>query len=319
MFIHIQILFGIKKVNNMIVFMGTPEFSVPILEMLIEKKYDVGLVVTQPDSLVGRKKVVSLSPVKQLALKHGIKVFQPDRLRDDYQYIIDLKPSLIVTASYGQILPKKLLEAIPAINIHGSILPKYRGGAPIQYALFNGDHETGITLMEMVYQMDAGDMIEVSKVMIDEQDDYGTLVKKLSIAGRDLLEKRIDDILNKNYQKVPQDIEKVTFAYTLKFSDEALDFNKDANWNHNRIRGLSPHIGAHLTVNNVLVKIFKSRINDIIKLEPNEILIEHKKLYIGCLNGTLEILELKQAGKNQMLIKDYLNGQNLFINGGKVN
>lgn len=303
----------------MIVFMGTPEFSVPILEMLINKGYNVGLVVTQPDSFVGRKKVVRESLVKQLAVKHHIEVFQPVSLKNEYQYILDLKPSLIITASYGQILPKGLLELVPAINIHGSILPKYRGGAPIQYALFNGDEETGVTLMEMVYKMDAGDMIEVSKVTIDQTDDYGSLMMKLAFLGRDLLEKRIDDILAKKYIKIPQDSNQVTFAYTLKFEDEALDFNKKASWNHNRIRGLSPHIGAHLMVGNVLVKIFKSHINDIIKLEPNEILIQNKKLYIGCLDHSLEILEIKQAGKNKMMIKEYLNGQNLFINGGFVN
>ncbi|WP_035357008.1 methionyl-tRNA formyltransferase [Acholeplasma granularum] len=303
----------------MIVFMGTPEFSVPILKMLIEEKYNVGLVVTQPDRLVGRKKILTPSLVKQVALENNIEVFQPENLRRNYQYIIDLKPSLIITASYGQILPKELLEKIPAVNIHGSLLPKYRGGAPIQYALFNGDDKTGITLMEMVYKMDAGDMIEKSEIEIDSNDDYGSLSEKLSIVGSNLLKKRLPDILSNNYTKTPQNEEEVTFAFTLKYSDEALDFNQTSKWNHQRIKGLSPNIGAHLIIDNVVVKVFKSQLSDIIDIKPHEIKIENKRLFIGCSDKAIEILELQQAGKKRLSTKDYLNGQNLFINGGMTN
>src|SRR5690554_3230442 len=302
----------------MIVFMGTPEFSVPILEMLIEEKYPVGLVVTQPDRFVGRKKILTPSPVKSLALAHNIEVFQPEKLRQDYQYIVDLKPDLIITASYGQILPKALLESIPAINIHGSLLPKYRGGAPIQYALFNGDKITGITLMEMVYKMDAGDMIEKVQVDILDSDNYGTLSSKLSLAGRDLLKKRLPDILSKTYSKTPQNTDEVTFAFTLKYSDELLNFSKSAAWNHNRIRGLSPNIGAHFLVNNTTVKVFKSHISDIIDIQAGKICIQNKKIYIGTSDYALELIEVQQSGKKVMHVKDYLNGQNLLINGGMI-
>lgn len=298
--------------------MGTPEFSVPILNMLIKEKYNVGLVVTQPDRLVGRKKVLTPSLVKLVALEHNIPVFQPENLRQDYQYIIDLKPELIITASYGQILPKALLEAVSAINIHGSILPKYRGGAPIQYALFNGDTQTGITLMEMVYKMDAGDMIEKSIIDIEANDNYGSLSTKLSSVGSLLLQKRLPDILAKNYGKTPQNVDEVTFAFTLKYSDEALDFSKPARWNHNRIRGLSPNIGGHFSINNTTVKVFKSFISDIIDLQSGEIRIENKKIYIGTHDVALEVIELQQSGKKQMHVKDYLNGQSLFINGGRI-
>lgn len=302
----------------MIVFMGTPEFSVPILEMLIDEKYDVGLVVTQPDRPVGRKKVLMPSLVKTLAKAHQIEVFQPENLKDNYQYIVDLKPDLIITASYGQILPKALLESIPAINIHGSLLPKYRGGAPIQYALFNGDKITGITLMEMVYKMDAGDMIEKVQVDILDSDNYGTLSSKLSLAGRDLLKKRLPDILSKTYSKTPQNTDEVTFAFTLKYSDELLNFSKSAAWNHNRIRGLSPNIGAHFLVNNTTVKVFKSHISDIIDIQAGKICIQNKKIYIGTSDYALELIEVQQSGKKVMHVKDYLNGQNLLINGGMI-
>lgn len=298
--------------------MGTPEFSVPILEMLIDEKYDVGLVVTQPDRLVGRKKVLMPSLVKTLAKAHQIEVFQPENLKDNYQYIVDLKPDLIITASYGQILPKALLESIPAINIHGSLLPKYRGGAPIQYALFNGDKITGITLMEMVYKMDAGDMIEKVQVDILDSDNYGTLSSKLSLAGRDLLKKRLPDILSKTYSKTPQNTDEVTFAFTLKYSDELLNFSKSAAWNHNRIRGLSPNIGAHFLVNNTTVKVFKSHISDIIDIQAGKICIQNKKIYIGTSDYALELIEVQQSGKKVMHVKDYLNGQNLLINGGMI-
>lgn len=302
----------------MIVFMGTPRFAVPILEMLIEEKYPIGLVITQPDAYIGRKKILTYPPVKEVALKHSIQVFQPENIRMDYQRIIDLKPDLLITAAFGQILPKALLEAVPSINVHGSLLPKYRGGAPIQYALFNGDQKTGVTLMEMVYQMDAGDMIEQREVNIEKDDNYETLSNKLSLVGRDLLKDRLNDILQKNYQKKPQDTSLVTFSPTLKYQDEALDFTRSAEWNHNRVRGLAPQVGAHFYVHNTLVKVFKSQYDDIIELKPYEIRLIGKRLWIGCMKGALEILELQQEGKKRLGIKDYLNGQNLLINGGTI-
>lgn len=302
----------------MIVFMGTPAFAKPILEMLIEKKYPVGLVVTQPDKVVGRKKELEMSEVKKVALEHGIEVFQPIKIKDSYQYILDKKPKLLITAAYGQILPKALLEQVKAINVHGSLLPKYRGGAPIQYALFNGETKTGITLMEMVYKMDAGDMIEQVIVDIDPKDNYGTLSAKLSIAGRDLLEKRIDDILNGTYEKIQQDESQVTFAYTLKFEDERLNFFESSEWNINRLRGLMPNIGAHFMIDNTLVKVFDMEESDIISLRPGEIKVNRKEIFIGTKTKTLKLLEIQQESKRRMFVKDYLNGQNLFKDGGFI-
>lgn len=302
----------------MIVFMGTPAFAKPILEMLIEKKYPVGLVVTQPDKVVGRKKELEMSEVKKVALEHGIEVFQPIKIKDSYQYILDKKPKLLITAAYGQILPKALLEQVKAINVHGSLLPKYRGGAPIQYALFNGETKTGITLMEMVYKMDAGDIIEQVIVDIDPKDNYGTLSAKLSIAGRDLLEKRIDDILNGTYEKIQQDESQVTFAYTLKFEDERLNFFESSEWNINRLRGLMPNIGAHFMIDNTLVKVFDMEESDIISLRPGEIKVNRKEIFIGTKTKTLKLLEIQQESKKRMFVKDYLNGQNLFKDGGFI-
>lgn len=303
----------------MIVFMGTPDFAVPILEMLIKEKYKIGLVVTQPDKRVGRKKTLEESPVKQTAKKHNIEVFQPIRIKDDYQKIIDLKPRLIITAAYGQIIPKIIFDNIKSINVHGSILPKYRGGAPIQYALFNGDTKTGITIMEMVYKMDAGNIIYQEEITIDQDDNYLTLSNKLSLLGKRMLKKELPNILNNQHPSIIQDERLVTYSPTLKYEDEALDFNKPASYNHNRIRGLSPNVGAHFKIDGTIVKVFKSKINDIIKISPKEIKIIDRKLLIGCYDYALEIELIQQQSKRLMSIKDYLNGQTLFKNGGFIN
>ncbi|MFA5692762.1 MAG: methionyl-tRNA formyltransferase [Acholeplasmataceae bacterium] len=303
----------------MIVFMGTPEFAVPILEMLIKEKYQIGLVVTQPDKRIGRKKTLEEPPVKVVAKKYNLEVFQPFNIKDDYQKILDLKPKLIITAAYGQIIPKVIFDNIKSINIHGSLLPKYRGGAPIQYALFNGDLKTGITIMEMIYKMDAGNIIYQEEISIDKDDDYLSLSNKLSLLGKKMLKEKLPTILNNHHPSIIQKEDLVTYSPTLKYEDEALDFKKEASYNHNRIRGLSPNVGAHFKINGTIVKVFKSKINDIIKLSPNEIKIIDKKLLIGCKDYALEILLIQQQSKRLMSIKDYLNGQTLFKDGGFIN
>ena len=174
--------------STSIVFMGTPEFAVPILQSLIDApEYDVKAVLTQPDHRVGRKHVLTPSPGKKLAVENQIKVLQPAKLSGSQEMteIIELHPDLLITAAYGQFLPTKLLDAaqIAAINVHGSLLPKYRGGAPVQYSIINGDRETGVTIMYMVKKMDAGDMISQRAIPIEPDDDNGTMFKKLSILG----------------------------------------------------------------------------------------------------------------------------------------
>lgn len=304
----------------MIIFMGTPDFAVPILEMLINEKYNIGLVVTQPDKKVGRKQILEESPIKKLAKKHNIEVFQPFNIKNDYQKILDLNPKLIITAAYGQIIPKIIFDNLKAINIHGSLLPKYRGGAPIQYALFEGETKTGITIMEMVYKMDAGDIIYQEELLIDPLDNYETLSNKLSLLGSDMLRRYLPNLLLDKYKPIKQDEKLVTYSPTIKYEDEKLDFNnRCARCNHNKVRGLSPNVGAYFIHNDINLKVFKSKINDIIKLKPNEIKIIDKKLIIGCKRNSLEILEIQQQSKKRLSIKDYLNGQTLFIDGGFIN
>jgi methionyl-tRNA formyltransferase len=296
-----------------IVFMGTPRFAVNILDALNQSEHNILMVVTQPDKPVGRKKVLTPSAVKVYALEHNFRLFQPDVIKTDYQPIIDLKPDFIITAAYGQILPKALLEEIKAINVHGSLLPSYRGGAPIQYALFDGLKQTGVTIMYMAYQMDSGDIIKQGTCPILESDDFNTLSEKLSHIGAQLLLEVLKDIELGHINQTPQNSEEVTFAYTLKREDEYLDFWLPAEKVINKIRGLSPDVGAFTYLNDQMIKIYKAQKSDIIKHEtPGTIVSLDKKLIIQTQQGCIEVLELLIPGKKKMLAKDFLNGQTIM-------
>lgn len=296
--------------------MGTPQFSVPILEML-SKKHHVLAVITQPDKKVGRKKEIVYSPVKTKAISLNLPVFQPIQLKTDYQFILELNPDLIVTAAYGQMLPKELLNQVTAINVHGSILPTYRGGAPIQYALFDGLSETGVTIMYMAFKMDSGDIIKQDKIHIDEDDDYQSLSQKLSILGVKLLEEVLDDLTHGYIIRIPQDEKQVTFAKTLTYQDEMISFEWSSDKIINRIRGLSPEIGASATINGVVLKIYKAKKSDIMTLHqaPGTILQSKKKLIIKTIDGSIEVLEIQAPGKKKMSVSDFLNGQNIIKDG----
>ncbi len=299
-----------------IAFMGTPQFAVPILEKMNEV-HDILLVVTQPDKPVGRKRILALSPVKEAARSLNIPVFQPKKLKTEYQVVLDLKPDLIVTAAYGQMLPRALLDEIKAVNVHGSLLPKYRGGAPIQYALFDGLKETGITIMYMAYQMDSGDIIKQEKIDIDPEDNYQSLSNKLSILGSQMILDVLGEYENKKIVSEPQDLSKVSFAYTLKRNDERIDFNQTVQSILNRIRGLSPEPGAYAYLKKQLIKFYRAKISDIIDSEaiPGTVIENKKKLIIATLDGAIEILEIQVPGKRQMAITDFLNGQTIIHKG----
>jgi methionyl-tRNA formyltransferase len=305
--------------------MGTPEFSVPILEMLYQK-HEVLAVVTQPDKKVGRKQTITFSPVKEKALALNLSVYQPESLRKDYQFILDLKPDYIITAAYGQMLPQELLNEIESINVHGSLLPKYRGGAPIQYALFDGLNQTGITIMYMAYQMDSGDIIKQGSIDIEKDDNTKSLTSKLSQLGVRLLDQVLTDLSKGIKNRIPQDPSQVTFAKTLKVEDEWIPFTWSTDKIINRIRGLSPDIGASLAIHKTVLKCFKAVRSDIISdnsIEPGTVLETKKKLIVKTIDGALEILEIQAPGKKKMHIKDFLNGQNIiqvgdvFIEGMK--
>ena len=233
-----------------VVFMGTPAFAAPILEGLIQTNdYEVLAVVTQPDRPVGRKRILTPSPVKEVALKHGIEVLQPQKLSgsEEMQRVISLAPDLIVTAAFGQFLPTKLIAAakVGAVNVHGSLLPKYRGGAPVQYAIMNGDQETGVTIIYMVKKMDAGDMLAQAKLSIGPHDDTGSIFAKMSILGRDTLLATLPKLVAGELVAQKQDESQVVFSPTIKPEEEKLSLTLNAKQIDWKVRALRPAPGAY--------------------------------------------------------------------------
>ena len=306
-----------------IVFMGTPKFAVPVLEMLIEK-YGVDLVITQPDKKVGRKKVLTAPPVKVIAEEKGIKVLQPEKISNDENVLSELKelnPDIIITAAYGQLVPETILE-IPkynCINVHGSLLPKLRGGAPIQYSILEDHGKTGITIMYMVKKLDAGDMISKVEVDILDSDNYESLHDKLSIAGRDLLKETLPNIFTGNIAPEKQDDSLATFARNILREDEKIDWNKSARQIFNQIRALDPTPGAFTYLDENVLKIWNSEVVD---LEENfsskkvgTIIKQDKKhIYILCgKNTVLKVKELQISGKKRMPVVNFLSNKKDYV------
>jgi len=307
-----------------IVFMGTPQFAAPILASLIDEKYDVLAVVTQPDRKVGRKHVLTASPVKQVALAHDILVLQPEKISGspEMQKVIDLQPDLIVTAAFGQFLPTKLLKAaqIGAINVHGSLLPKYRGGAPVQYSIMNGEAETGITIIYMVKKMDAGDMLAQRAIPITPEDDTGTMFEKLSVVGRDLLLATLPKLIAGELTATPQPEDQVTFAPTIKPEEEQLDFDKTAAQIDDQVRGLRPAPIAYAIMDGKRTKFWEvTPLTETVSQAPGQVVRKTKhELVLAAGNQTaLAINELQPAGKPKMTITDFLNGAADKFNTGE--
>ena len=302
------------NMNNLnIVFMGTPDFSVPVLKGLIEN-YNVIGVVTQPDKEVGRNKEVVFSPIKKVAIDNNIKVLQPEKVRNEYDEILKLKPDIVVTCAYGQIIPKEILEfpKFGCINVHASLLPKYRGGAPIHRAILNGDTETGITIMYMAEGMDDGDIISQEKIPIGKEDNLGDLHDELSVLGRELLLKTLPSILDGTNKRIKQNENEVTFAKIIKKEDEIIDFNDSSENVHNKIRGLSPYPGAYSILDSKRFKMFSSRIEEShINAKPGTIIdISKDGIIVKTKDSAIKILELQIEGKKKMTSKEYLNGIN---------
>ncbi|WAA10659.1 methionyl-tRNA formyltransferase [Fervidibacillus albus] len=298
-----------------IVFMGTPDFAVPILRRLIEDDYEIVGVVTQPDRPVGRKKKITPPPVKVEAEKHGIPVFQPEKVREEtaLQKILALQPELIVTAAFGQILPKPLLEYPKhgCINVHASLLPELRGGAPIHYALLQGKAKTGITIMYMEEKLDAGDILSQASIPIDEKDTVGTLHDKLSVLGAQLLGETLPKLLTGKIQPTPQDHEKATFAYNIKREQEKIHWDDTGENIYNHIRGLNPWPVAYTTMKGKIVKIWwgeKVPLEE--QRQPGKIIaVDHDGLIVATGNRTgIKITELQPAGKKRMKATDFLRG-----------
>ncbi len=294
-----------------VVFMGTPDFSTSVLESLINN-CKVVLVVTQPDKEVGRKKEVIYNPVKKMALENNINVFQPAKIRNDYEEIINTNADIIITCAYGQIIPNVLLNCFKykAINVHASYLPYLRGGAPIHHAIIDNYEYTGITIMYMDEEMDNGDIISQIKVPILLDDNVGILHDRLKMIAPKLLIDTLPSIIDGSNKRIKQNKNMVTFGFNIKREEEQINFYKTGLEIYNQIRGLNPFPVAYMTLNQEEVKVYDSTyIIGKYNGKCGEIISTSKdSINIKCADGLISILEIKPFGKKKMLVKDYLNG-----------
>ena len=302
---------GIKMKDLKVIFMGTPDFCVPILKALSEK-CNVIAVVTQPDKEVGRKKEISYSPVKKTAIDLGIKVLQPVKIKEEYKEIIDLDPDIIITCAYGQIVPEVILNypKYGCINVHASLLPKLRGGAPIHKAIIYGYDVTGITIMYMDKGMDTGDMISKKEVKIEDNDTAETLHDKLQKISVTLLLETLPKIISGTNKREKQDDNRATYAYNISRQEEHVDFNRTSREVFNQIRGLNSWPGAYAVLDDKNIKLWLSKISEnhydakpgtIVNLDKNGMEIVTK-------DGSVLITELQLPGKRKTNIKDFING-----------
>ena len=297
-----------------ILFMGTPDFAVASLKRLVEDGHDVCGVFTQPDKPKNRGHKMAFSPVKEYALTVGIPVYQPVKLRDGeaLRLVEELAPELIVVAAYGRILPEDILNTPPygSINVHSSILPKYRGAAPINWAILNGDSVTGVTIMYMAKELDAGDVILCRETAIDPDEDAQTLTARLAALGADALAEAVERLHDGTAVRTPQDHSAYTYAPMLDRSLSPLDFSKSARQLHDQVRGLIPWPCASMTLDGKNVKIYRTAVGGETALAAGKIAEAGKQgLAIACGDGRLLcILELQAEGGKRMAAADYLRG-----------
>ena len=293
-----------------IVFMGTPEFAVPVLQGLIDN-YKIRAVVTQPDR-PGNHGQINVSPIKKLASEHAILVLQPEHIKEEYQEIINLNPDLIITCAYGQIIPRQLLEAprLGCINVHASLLPKLRGGAPIHKAIIEGHSKTGITIMYMNTKMDEGDIITQREIPILDTDTASSLHDKLSVLGKDLLLETLPSIIDGTNSRTPQDSSLATYAFTLRKEDEKLNFEKTKKQLYNQIRGLNSWPGSYCVFEGKILKVWEAYITENYPIGFNGQITAIYKDGIGVKvsNGEIVLKTVQLEGKNKMNVVDFYNG-----------
>ena len=302
-----------------IVFMGTPAFAVPSLEKLIEAGHSVVGVFSQPDKPKNRGMKLLPTPVKECALAHGVPVFQPTKLRDGtaLEQIRALDPELIVVAAYGRILPDEILNypAKGCINVHSSLLPRYRGAAPINWAILNGDEETGVTIMHMAHDLDAGDIIDQVRTPIDPDEDAETLYGRLAVLGGELLLRVVEELEAGTARRTPQDPTQVTLAPMLSRELSPVDWSRSARQIHDQVRGLSPWPAATTdAITGDTMKLCRTQVKgETTSAKPGTVVSAGKRgIDMACGDGTvLRILELQAAGKKRMRAADYLRGNPL--------
>lgn len=296
--------------DKRVIFMGTPIFAVPILEYLINE-VNVVLVISQPDREKNRKKELLPTPIKKLAYENKINVFQPTNIKECVDDILKYKPDLIITCAYGQIVPEAILNypEYGCINIHGSLLPKLRGGAPIHHAIINGDKKTGITIMYMDKKMDSGDIISQREIDIKDDDILDTLYEKMAYLGRDLLKDTLCSIFNKTNNRIKQKEEEVTFGFNITKDEEKINFNDNALNINNLIRGLNSIPGAYCMLDDKRLKIYSIEIlNNKSNMEPGTIKEFNNNFVVCTKDFDIKILDLKIEGKKRCFVKEYLNG-----------
>ena len=295
-----------------IIFMGTPDFSIPSLNSIFKSNHELAAIVTTPDKERGRGRKITFTPVKQFAVERNIPVYQPEKLKSNFEFIDQMKelhPDLFVVVAF-RILPKDVFE-IPkfgSFNLHASFLPKYRGAAPIQWALINGEKETGLTTFKLAEKVDTGNIYLQEKVEIFPTDNFETLHDRMSLLGAELVLKTVDLIESGNYELKQQDDSLASPAPKITKEICFIDWNKPAEEIHNRVRGLSPYPAAYFVYNNKVLKVYKTEIVERNDLKPFQILQTKTELFIGCGKDALRILEIQQEGKKRMGIEEFLRG-----------
>lgn len=308
-----------KKIKT--IFMGTPSFAIPILKSLHEYT-DVVLVVSQPDRVKDRKGNILDTPIKEVAKELKIDIFQPEDIKKEVDYIKSFNPDMIVTCAYGQIISKEILSIprLGCINVHGSLLPKLRGGAPIHHAIINGDKEIGITIMYMDETMDSGDIISQEKMLVGEDDTLDLVYEKMSLLGAKLLIETLPSIINQTNKRIKQDNNLVTYGYNITKEEEKIDFNKNIDEIHNRIRGLSSIPGAYCYLDNKRLKVYRSKKTNLKSQKaPGTITqIDKTGIYITTKNYIIKLTDIKLEGKKRCLVSEFINGINIDDYIGKV-
>lgn len=300
-----------------IVFMGTPEFAVPCLQKIIDEGHEVLAVVTQPDKPKGRGKKLAMPPVKELALKYNIDVYQPVKAREEsfVEKLKEINPELIVVVAFGQILPKSILD-IPkfgCVNVHASLLPKYRGAAPLNWVIINGEEKTGVTTMYMDVGLDTGDMILKSEIILDDEITAGELHDKMMIDGANVLKETIDLIAQGKAPREKQNDDETCYSPIMDKTLGNIEWNKSAKDIHNLVRGVNPWPSAYTTYENQTMKIWKTKVVDKNSDKaPGTILkVDKEGIEVNTGNGVIQISEIQMSGKKRMVVSEYIKGNTI--------
>lgn len=306
--------------NTKVIFMGTPKIATYALKALKNRGYEILAVITQPDRIAGRKKTFTFSPIKQLAMKLDIKLFQPNNLYEIKNELVKLKPDLFFTCAFGQFIPDSILS-IPkygCINAHGSILPKYRGGAPIHWALINGEKSTGFTLMKTIKKMDAGDTYIAYSITIDEYDNLKTLTSKMEKVVYLLTYNELENVLNGSLKPIKQNENEATFGFNIKPEHEKININANSQKILNLIKGLYENPCAYLIYDSLKVKVYTAKVSDNISIAiPGTIVgISDKGIEVATLDFNIYLTEIQLEGKKRTKVKEFILGNKLFKIGG---